>query len=94
LLGVTQNKLDLLACHSREPNQKVINPCTALEILEQSPHRHARAFEQPLAADFARNTCDRWALAPVKHASDSTGGDVLSQGATSGCLARNLLFHL
>jgi len=41
LLGVTQNKLDLLACHSREPNQKVINPCTALEILEQSPHRHA-----------------------------------------------------
>ena len=81
LLGVTQNELDLLTRHSWEPLQKVINPGTVFEIFEQSPHRYARAFEQPLAADFAGNAFDRRALAPVKHARDSTGGGVLSQGA-------------
>jgi crossover junction endodeoxyribonuclease RuvC len=81
LLGVTQNELDLLARDSWEPLQKVINPGTAFEIFEQGPHRYARAFKQPLAADFAGNAFDRWALVPVKHAGDSMGGDVLSQEA-------------
>ena len=89
-----QHKLHLLTGDSGEPFEEIIDPRPAFEVLEQGSDGNARAFEQPLAADFARNTCDRWALAPVKHASDSTGGDVLSQGATSGCLARNLLFHL
>jgi len=66
-LRVMQHGLDLLARHAREPVQEIVHPGTVFEILEQRPHRHTRAPDQPLAADPSGSALNGRAFAPIKH---------------------------
>jgi hypothetical protein len=76
LFGVFQNGFHLLACHTRKPFKKVVHRCAIFEVLEERRYRHARAFEQPRTADFARHALDRRTLVPIKHDQTITcGGD-------------------
>lgn len=43
-------------------SREVIHARAVFEILEKCPDRHARAFEQPCAADLARHTFNRRTL--------------------------------
>src|SRR5262249_20339285 len=68
LFGVAQHQLDLLTRYARKPFQEFINPSAAFEVLKQRLHRHARALEQPRAADLSGRAFHGWAFAPIKHA--------------------------
>jgi hypothetical protein len=78
-LGVPQHKLHLVARHPGEPLQKIIDPRAPLEILKQRSYGHARALEQPLAADLPCHAFHRGTLAPIKHLY-VTGAKVTPQG--------------
>src|SRR5438105_3491143 len=77
-----EDQLDLLGRHAGKPFEKIVNICAAFEVLEQRLNRHARAFEQPFAADLSRNSFDRGATAPVQHGTIRTSGDARGQALT------------
>lgn len=66
-LGVLEHRLDLLASDAGEPVEEVIHPRSILEVLEERLHRHARALEQPRAADPSRDALNGRALRPIQH---------------------------
>src|SRR5258708_2338589 len=67
LACVLQNRIDLSPGDARKPLQKVDHGGTALEILEESTHRHPRGTEQPFSADLARGALHRGTARPIEH---------------------------
>ena len=66
-LSVLEYRFDLLAGHTGEPFEKIIDPSSALEILEESLHGNARPLEQPSPSHLARHPFHRGTFAPVQH---------------------------
>ena len=50
LIGKFQNRFRLLPGHAGKPFDKLADGCAAFEILEERPHRDARAAKQPRPA--------------------------------------------
>src|SRR5258706_4889795 len=67
LACVLQNCIDLSPGDAGNPLQKVDHGGTALEILEESTHRHPRGTEQPFSADLARSALHRGTARPTEH---------------------------
>jgi hypothetical protein len=66
-LRVPENDLYLITSYTGEPRQEIVDPSAVFEILEKRSDRHARAFEQPFAADLPRDALHRTTLIPIEH---------------------------
>src|SRR2546421_2140919 len=67
MLCVPYNDFDLITSNTWEPSQEIVNPSAAFEILKKRSDRHARAFEQPFAADLSRDAFNCGTLSPIEH---------------------------
>ena len=67
LFSVFEHGRDLFARDAREPFQELIDGRARLKILEQSPHRHTRTFENPSAAELILVTFYFRAIGPIQH---------------------------
>jgi hypothetical protein len=79
LLGMFENRFDLLPGYSGKPGQELVNGCPTFQIFKESSHRHARPAKYPRAADFARNTFDCRAGRPIQHDSEGNAKMNLEQ---------------
>jgi hypothetical protein len=63
----SRRRLNLFAGHAGKPFEKITHRCAVLQILKQRRHRHARALEEPRAADFAGDALNRSTFIPIQH---------------------------
>lgn len=64
-VGEFQNRLHLPALYAGEPFEELADGGAAFEILEERPHRDARAAKQPRPADLAGRAFSFRALIPI-----------------------------
>jgi len=70
--GVFQNSGDLISPHARKPVQKFIDCSPALEICEESGHRHTRTAKNPRTAHPIWVSFYRTTTGPVEHVSPNS----------------------
>jgi len=67
LLGVLENRNDLVQSYSGKPLQKLINSRARFKIFEQRSNRHAGSPKNPRAAYFIFGSFDLQAIGPIQH---------------------------
>ena len=86
--------LDLLVGDTGKPGQEVLHRRAVFEILEKSPHRHPRGFEQPETVHLPGLPFDRRTLSPIRHrlkvtstlaALEAFAGSLGGRAAVGGC---------
>lgn len=64
----------LVKRHAWEPLDELMDGCVIFQVLEERRHRHARASEDPGAADASRVKLDGCARGPIDHEGDASTG--------------------
>jgi len=90
-LGKLEHRQHLFAAHTGKPFEELLDGRSAFEILEQGAHGHARALEQPRAANLARHALDDGTLCPIQHAPNNTPPQPQRQAGSSPCFPSSFL---